>query len=661
MGARAFRGGRRPSMREVSCATVHCARAVCLAATRCRFSRTRGRCRVPLKLAVCALFFLSEVLLTFHFFCRATGAFDGNREDLDDFLHQSFFATDSFRRMAPTQLEQCASHGKLLQEKKKLEKLHLRDLLKDEARNDLLIRSTDQGVYLDFSRQKITLETLQHLVNLADERQVPAMVKRMFSGEKINQTENRAVLHVALRMPEGSEPVHVDGKNVLDEVHAVLRRIRVFSEKVRSGEIRGHTGKKLVNVISIGIGGSYLGTEFVHLALAAEGYAAEKAHGRQIHFLANVDPVDVWLAERGFDPEETLVVVISKTFTTAETMMNARSVRDWYLHHYKGDERALGAHFCAVSTNLDGTSKFGIQSDRVFGFWDWVGGRYSVTSAVGILPLALQYGYDVAQEFLNGAHAMDVHFKTAELADNLPMLMGLISVWNATFFGYSNVAVLPYAQALLRFPAHIQQLTMESNGKRVTMDGKTLDFDVGEIFFGEPGTNGQHSFYQLIHQGRVIPAEFIGFCKSQRAIKLKEEPVSNHDELMSNFFAQPDALAFGKTPEELRKEGIPEKLVPHKTFPGDRPSCMLLFPEISPFHIGQLLALYEHRVAVEGWLWGINSFDQWGVELGKVLAKGVRGILQKRREGKAPHESGQSELCSSTRKILEHYVQQSKA
>nr|CEL67078.1 TPA: Glucose-6-phosphate isomerase, related [Neospora caninum Liverpool] len=506
----------------------------------------------------------------------------------------------------------------------------------------------------------MTAETLQLLVALANERQVPAMVKRMFSGEKINETENRAVLHVALRMPEGSQPIIVDGKNVLDEVHAVLRRIHVFSEKVRSGEIRGHTGKKLVNVVSIGIGGSYLGTEFVHLALAAEGHAAEKAHGRQVHFLANVDPVDVWLAERNLDPEETLVVVISKTFTTAETMMNARSVREWYLNHYKGDERALGAHFCAVSTNLEGTSKFGIHSDRVFGFWDWVGGRYSVTSAVGILPLALHYGYDVAKEFLKGAHAMDVHFKTAEMLDNLPMLMALVSVWNSTFCGYSNVAVLPYAQALLRFPAHIQQLTMESNGKRVTMDGKTLNFDVGEVFFGEPGTNGQHSFYQLIHQGRVIPAEFVGFCKSQRPIKLKEEPVSNHDELMSNFFAQPDALAFGKTPEQLRKEGIPENLIPHKTFPGDRPSCMLLFPEISPFHIGQLLALYEHRVAVEGWIWGINSFDQWGVELGKVLAKGVRGILQKRREGKQAHESGQNELCSSTRKILDHYVQQSK-
>ncbi|PFH33398.1 glucose-6-phosphate isomerase GPI [Besnoitia besnoiti] len=562
--------------------------------------------------------------------------------------------------MAPTHFEQCASHGKLLEAKRQLEKAHLKILLKDEARNELLIKSTDQGVYLDFCRQKMTGETLQLLLNLAEERQVPAMIKKMFSGEKINETENRAVLHVALRMPEGSEPVMVDGKNVLDEVHAVLRQIRHFSEKVRSGEIRGHTGKKLVNVISIGIGGSYLGTEFVHVALAAEGFAAENARGRQIHFLANVDPVDVWLAERDLDPEETLVVVISKTFTTAETMMNARSLRRWYLNHYKGDEKALGAHFCAVSTNLEGTSKFGIQKDRVFGFWDWVGGRYSVTSAVGILPLALQYGWAVAQEFLNGAHAMDVHFKTAAMADNLPLLMALVSVWNSTFLGHSNVAVLPYAQALLRFPAHIQQLTMESNGKRVTADGQTLDFEAGEIYFGEPGTNGQHSFYQLIHQGRVIPAEFIGFAKSQRPIRLQEEPVSNHDELMSNFFAQPDALAFGKSPDELRKEGVAEHLISHRTFPGDRPSCMLLFPEISPFQMGQLLALYEHRVAVQGWIWGINSFDQWGVELGKVLAKGVRGILQKRREGKSPEDAGQTHLCSSTRKILEHYVQLSK-
>lgn len=569
--------------------------------------------------------------------------------------------TDSSTMAAtPTSsLTRSSSYAALLEAKSRLDKLHLRDMLKSEQRNDLFFAQTDAGVWLDFSRQKLDPQAFGSLISLAKEREVPRKIQMMFEGAKLNGTEKRAVLHVALRMPEGSAPVVVDDKNVLPDVHAVQKRIKTFAEHVRDGTVKGYTGKPLTDVISVGIGGSYLGTEFVATALAAEPLAARHSAGRRLHFLANVDPVDVYLSERGFHPETTLVVIISKTFTTAETLMNARALRNWLLKHYDGDERALASHFCAVSTNLEGTSKFGIYPERVFAFWDWVGGRYSVTSAVGLLPLALQYGWDVVAEFLKGAHTMDMHFKAASLETNLPVLLALTSWWNSTILGHAAVAVLPYAQALARFPAHIQQLTMESNGKRVAMDGTPLPMPAGEIFFGEPGTNGQHSFYQLLHQGRIIPGEFIGFCKSQQPIALEGESVSNHDELMSNFFAQPDALAFGKDEEELRREGVPEQLIPHKFFPGDRPSSVLLLPEVSPFHVGQLLALYEHRTAVEGWLWGLNSFDQWGVELGKALAKDVRGILHQRRAGVKPENSGEAKLCSSTRKLLNTFLQHS--
>ncbi len=382
--------------------------------------------------------------------------------------------------------------------------------------------------------------------------------------------------------------------------------------------------------------------------------AAEVSKGRTLRFLANVDPVDVARATQGLDPEETLVVVVSKTFTTAETMLNARTLRKWLLDGIKGasPETVIKQHVVAASSAVPLVTEFGVDPANIFGFWDWVGGRYSVCSAVGILPLALVFGYEVMEQFLAGARNIDEHFATAPLRENLPVLMGLLGLWNSTFLGHESRAILPYAQALLRFPAHVQQLDMESNGKRVAIDGRELPFQAGEVNFGEPGTNGQHSFYQLIHQGRVIPTEFIGFARSQNPLELPGEVVSNHDELMSNFFAQPDALAYGKTREELEIEGVKEELRAHKEFPGNRPSISMLFGQLDSFTTGQLLALYEHRVFVQGAIWGINSFDQWGVELGKVLAKQVRTQLATSRQGDATI----SGFNSSTASMLRHYL-----
>ncbi|KAL8444139.1 hypothetical protein Emag_005653 [Eimeria magna] len=426
----------------------------------------------------------------------------------------------------------------------------------------------------------------------------------MFSGEKLNSTEGRSVLHVALRAPRGQKLI-VGGQDVVAEVHNVLERIKVFATQIRDGTLKGATGEALTNLICVGIGGSYLGSEFLVESLKTEPTAAKNAQGRTIRFLANVDPIDVARATSGLCPTKTLVVIISKTFTTAETMLNARALKQWLKDGLKGDQD-IGKHMCAVSTNLDLTSKFGISSDRVFGFWDWVGGRFSVTSAVGVLPLAIHFGYDVVEELLRGCHEMDQHFVSAPPEDNLPLLMGLVSVYNSSVLGLDCVAVLPYCQAMHRFAAHIQQLTMESNGKGVDLEGKKLQCAAGEIYFGEPGTNGQHryhnelrihlrrcggglhrevksqisilgcicSFYQLLHQGRIVPAELIGFRKSQNPITLENEEVSNHDELMCNFFAQPDALAFGKDANELKAEGVPAELIPHKTFKGNRPSTM---------------------------------------------------------------------------------------
>ncbi|KAL7261954.1 hypothetical protein ACSBR1_000364 [Camellia fascicularis] len=477
-------------------------------------------------------------------------------------------------------------------------------------------------------------------------------INKMFNGEQINSTENRSVLHVALRAPRDAV-INSDGKNVVPDVWNVLDKIRDFSERVRSGSWVGATGKALTNVIAIGIGGSFLGPLFVHTALQTDPEAIECARGRQLRFLANVDPIDVARNITGLNPETTLVVVVSKTFTTAETMLNARTLREW-ISSALGPE-AVSKHMVAVSTNLTLVEKFGIDPKNAFAFWDWVGGRYSVCSAVGVFPLSLQYGFSVVEKFLKGASSIDQHFYSAPFDQNIPVLLGLLSVWNVSFLGYPARAILPYSQALEKLAPHIQQVSMESNGKGVSIDGVALPYEAGEIDFGEPGTNGQHSFYQLIHQGRVIPCDFIGIVKSQQPVYLKGEVVSNHDELMSNFFAQPDALAYGKTPQQLQSENVSQHLIPHKTFSGNRPSLSLLLPSLSAYNVGQLLAFYEHRIAVEGFIWGINSFDQWGVELGKSLASQVRKQLHASRKKGEPVEG----FNFSTTTMLNRYLQES--
>lgn len=508
---------------------------------------------------------------------------------------------------------------------------HLKILLQDADRCAALVAEHD-GILLDYSRENLMPETMDMLFDLAGAAGLEAKRQKMAAGAKINSTEDRAVMHVALRCPK-TKQLLVDGKDVVPSVHAVLEKISAFSETVRSGKWLGATGKPLTTILSIGIGGSYLGPEFVYEALRTDINAAAGATGRTLRFLANVDPVDVSRAITGLDPETTLVVIVSKTFTTAETMLNAKTIKNWLVSSIKGIDSATicRQHIIAVSTAISKAVAFGISEDNIFGFWDWVGGRFSVCSAVGMLPLSLHYGYSVMDDFLQGAHNMDTHFFEAPMRANLPILLGLIGVWNASFMEYNARTILPYAQALLRFAAHIQQVDMESNGKRVSIDGTVLPYQTGEIIFGEAGTNGQHSFYQLVHQGRVIPAEFIGFCKSPSPVMVEGEPVSNHDELMSNFFAQPDALAYGKTAAELVTEKVPSHLHKHKEFPGNRPSLSLLFGELTPYSCGQLLALYEHRVAVQGFVWDINSFDQWGVELGKALAGKVRSQLQSTR------------------------------
>ncbi|KAL0438554.1 UNVERIFIED_CONTAM: Glucose-6-phosphate isomerase, cytosolic [Sesamum latifolium] len=532
-----------------------------------------------------------------------------------------------------------------------IKKTHLRELMCDTKRCESMMVEFD-GILLDYSRQCATLDTLNKLKNLAEAAHLKEKINRMFNGERINSTENRSVLHVALRAPRDSV-INNDGKNVVPDVWQVLDKIKDFSERVRSGAWVGATGKALKDVIAIGIGGSFLGPLFVHTALQTDTEAAEFAKGRQLRFLANVDPIDVARNIAGLNPETTLVVVVSKTFTTAETMLNARTLREW-ISAALGPQ-AVAKHMVAVSTNLTLVEKFGIDPNNAFAFWDWVGGRYSVCSAVGVLPLSLQYGFAVVEKFLKGASSIDQHFHSAPFEKNLPVLLGLLSVWNVSFLGYPARAILPYSQALEKFAPHIQQVSMESNGKGVSIDGVPLPYETGEIDFGEPGTNGQHSFYQLIHQGRVIPCDFIGVVKSQQPVYLKGELVSNHDELMSNFFAQPDALAYGKTPEQLLKENVPEHLITHKTFSGNRPSLSILLPTLNAYNVGQLLAIYEHRVAVEGFVWGINSFDQWGVELGKSLATQVRKQLHaSRKKGEAVEG-----FNFSTTTVLKRYLEAS--
>lgn len=532
------------------------------------------------------------------------------------------------------------------------------ECVKDPSRNERLCAEFD-GIVIDATRQDLQSEDIDSLLKTYESSGVSKKLAAMFGGELINSTEKRAVMHMALRSAE-NDGYKVAGVDVSSEVHKVLNGMKVFVDKVRSGSFKGYTGKALTDVVCIGIGGSYLGVEFVFEGLRTNSEAAKQAAGRRTRFLANVDPIDIARATEGLNPETTLVVIISKTFTTAETMLNAKCIKDWILKGFNGDASAIGKHMCAVSTNIKATSEFGISSENVFGFWDWVGGRFSVCSAVGVLPLALQYSFEIVEEFLAGARSIDEHCiaKKDDPLSSLPGLMALVSHFNATEKDYNSVAVLPYCQALLRFPAHIQQLTMESNGKRVTIEGQQLASGkhTGEIYFGEPGTNGQHSFYQLIHQGRVIPCEFIGFTKSQNPVQLDSEQVSNHDELMSNFFAQPDALAYGKDEATLKAENCSAELIPHKTFPGNRPSvCVLFNGECDARRIGQLLAIYEHRTAIQGFLFDVNSFDQWGVELGKVLAKDIRSRVSAAR-AKGLSEATTDKLPINTQKMLTQYL-----
>ncbi len=488
------------------------------------------------------------------------------------------------------------------------------------------------GIFLDYSKNRITEETLKLLFRLAVESNLRARMEAMFSGEKINVTENRAVLHVALRAPE-KESISVDGENVVPKVHEVLGRMEVFAEKVRGGEWKGYTGKRIRNIVNIGIGGSDLGPVMAYEAL--------KHYSDRIltfRFVSNVDGTDFAEAVIDLDAEETLFIVSSKTFTTIETMTNALTAREWLLSSFHGDEKAVARHFVAVSTNAAEVSKFGIDTDNMFVFWDWVGGRYSMDSAIGLATM-IAIGPDNFRDMLNGFHEMDVHFRTAPFESNLPVIMGLLGLWYTDFFGAETIAVLPYEQYLKRFPAYLQQLTMESNGKHVTLDGTEVDYHTSPVYWGEPGTNGQHSFYQLIHQGtRLIPCDFIAFAEPLNHIG------RHHDILMANVFAQAEALAFGKTPEQVRAEGVPEWLAPHKVFEGNRPSNMILASKLTPETLGKLVALYEHYVFTQGVVWNIGSFDQWGVELGKVLAQRIIPELESVTEHKLTHDSSTNNL-----------------
>ena len=509
---------------------------------------------------------------------------------------------------------------------------HLRDLFRTDAgRGERLVLDAC-GLHVDYSKQRITDETLSLLIGLAEACGLRQRIDAMFSGEKINSTEHRAVLHVALRAPKG-EKILCDGRDVVPDVREVLSRMAAFSKQIRGGTWKGHTGKPIRAVVNVGIGGSDLGPVMAYEALR---HVADRQ--LTFRFVSNVDGTDFVEATRDLDPAETLFVISSKTFTTQETMANARSAREWLLAKL-GDPAAVARHFVAVSTNAAEVSAFGIDTANMFGFWDWVGGRYSMDSAIGLSTM-LAIGPEAFTEMLAGFHAIDTHFRTAPFARNLPVLHGLLAVWNTTFLGSHTIAVLPYDQYLKRFPAYLQQLTMESNGKRVTLDGRVIDdYQTSPIFWGEPGTNGQHSFYQLIHQGtRTIPCDFLGFARS-------DNPVGrHHDLLMSNVFAQAEALAFGKTADEVRAEGVPESLVPHKTFPGNRPSTTILAERLTPRVLGSLVALYEHSVFTQGCIWGINPFDQWGVELGKVLANRIIPELESKADPSLGHDSSTNAL-----------------
>jgi glucose-6-phosphate isomerase len=522
---------------------------------------------------------------------------------------------------------------------KQIQKLPLRKLFAEDAKRGQRFTAEAGGLFLDFSKNCITDQTLKLLRQLAGESGLRGKMDAMFSGEKINVTENRAVLHVALRAPNGAS-IFADGKNVVPEVRAVLDKMAKFSNRVRSGEWKGHTGKRIKNVINIGIGGSDLGPVVAYEAL--KHYSERRL---TFHFISNVDGMDFVEAVRDLDPAETLFIISSKTFTTLETMTNAQSARDWLLAGLGGEVKAVAKHFVAVSTNAEKVSAFGIDTANMFGFWDWVGGRYSMDSAIGLSTM-LAVGPDNFRALLAGFHEMDEHFRTAPFERNLPVLMGLLSVWNNDFLGAQTVAVLPYEQYLKRFPAYLQQLTMESNGKHVTLDGKKVNYQTGPVYWGEPGTNGQHSFYQLIHQGtRLIPCDFIAFGHALAPLG------RHHDILLANVFAQAEALAFGKTAEEVKAEGTPAWLVPHRVFEGNRPSNVILADRLTPEILGQLVALYEHSVFTQGAIWNIDSFDQWGVELGKVLAQRIVPELESKTPPRLNHDSSTNNLISRYRKL----------
>ena len=509
--------------------------------------------------------------------------------------------------------------------------IHLRKFFADDPKRGERMKAEAIGIYLDYSKHRITDDTLKLLLQLAEESHLREHIDAMFSGDKINVTENRAVLHTALRAPKDAS-IMVDGEDVVPEVHKVLDRMAAFANRVRGGEWKGHTGKRIRNIVNIGIGGSDLGPVMAYEALR---YYSQR--DLTFRFVSNVDGTDFAEATHDLDAEETLFIISSKTFTTLETMTNAQTAREWSLKKL-GDQKAVAKHFVAVSTNAGEVSKFGIDTANMFGFWDWVGGRYSMDSAIGLSTM-LAIGPENFHAMLSGFHAMDEHFRTAPFEKNLPVLMGLLGIWYNNFFGAQTVAVLPYDQYLKRFPAYLQQLTMESNGKHVTLSGAEVNYQTGQIFWGEPGTNGQHSFYQLIHQGtKLIPCDILGFEKTLN-------PLGNHhDLLMANVFAQAEALAFGKTAEEVKAEGTPDWLVPHRVFEGNRPTNTILMEKLTPEALGKLVALYEHSVFTQGTIWQIDSFDQWGVELGKVLAKKIIGELEGQAEPK--HDSSTNALIA---------------
>ncbi len=517
--------------------------------------------------------------------------------------------------------------------------VHLRQLFAEDGKRGERLAVEAAGIYLDYSKNRITDQTLRLLLQLAQECGLRDRIDAMFRGDKINVSEKRAVLHVALRAPRGASILH-DGQNVVPDVHDVLDKMADFSQRLRSGAWKGHTGKRIRNVINIGIGGSDLGP-----VMAYEALKHYSARDMTFRFVSNVDGTDFAEAVHDLDPAETLFIVSSKTFTTLETMTNAHTARDWLLAGLKGEASATAKHFVAVSTNAQEVAKFGIDTANMFGFWDWVGGRYSMDSAIGLSTM-LAIGPDNFRAMLDGFHQIDEHFRSTPFERNLPVLMGLLGLWYNDFFGAQTTAVLPYEQYLKRFPAYLQQLTMESNGKHVTQDGVAVNYDTGPIYWGEPGTNGQHSFYQLIHQGtRLIPCDFIAFTRTLNRVG------RHHDMLLANVFAQTEALAFGKTAEQVKAEGTPDWLVPHRLFEGNRPSNTLLLDALTPAALGKLVALYEHSVFTQGTIWQIDSFDQWGVELGKALAQRIIPELENVTEPKLEHDSSTNALIRRYRKL----------